>query len=113
MSESKTITATEASRSFSDLLHRVCYGGESFIIKKGSRLMAKIGPVDEVSTQETAVKAEKAPAPIAEPIRQEPAAATPVEPARPEAIQPQPSAPAPDPDYVKQVAAALNKMLSD
>lgn len=39
------ITATEASRSFSDLLHRVCYGGESFIIKKGQRLMARVVPV--------------------------------------------------------------------
>lgn len=40
------ITATEASRSFSDMLHRVCYGGESFIIKKGNRLMARLVPVE-------------------------------------------------------------------
>lgn len=43
--EPTLITATEASRAFSDLLHRVCYGGESFIIKKGQRLMARVVPV--------------------------------------------------------------------
>lgn len=43
------ITATEASRSFSELLHRVCYGGESFLIKKGNRLMARIAPVETLS----------------------------------------------------------------
>jgi len=51
MSEPQTITATEASRAFSDLLHRVCYGGESFIIKKGQRLMARITPVAVVSQE--------------------------------------------------------------
>lgn len=45
MSKDQTITATEASRGFSDLLHRVCYGGESFVIKKGQRMMARITPV--------------------------------------------------------------------
>lgn len=45
MSESEILTATEASRSFSDMLHRVCYNGESFVIKKGNRLMARIVPV--------------------------------------------------------------------
>ena len=45
MSKDQTITATDASRGFSDLLHRVCYGGESFVIKKGQRMMARITPV--------------------------------------------------------------------
>jgi antitoxin (DNA-binding transcriptional repressor) of toxin-antitoxin stability system len=45
MEEAEILTATDASRGFSELLHRVCYGGESFIIKKGSRLMARIVPV--------------------------------------------------------------------
>lgn len=45
MKKPETITATEASRHFSDILHRVCYGGESFVIKKGNRLMARILPV--------------------------------------------------------------------
>ncbi|MDE3059979.1 MAG: antitoxin [Pseudomonadota bacterium] len=40
------LTATEASRAFSEMLHRVCYGGESFVIKKGTRLMARITPVE-------------------------------------------------------------------
>ena len=48
MSDPQTVTATEASRSFSDLLHRVCYGGESFLVKKGHRLMARIVPVEPV-----------------------------------------------------------------
>jgi len=47
MLEDKILTATEASRSFSELLHRVCYGGESFVIKKGNRLMARVTPVGE------------------------------------------------------------------
>ncbi len=47
MAEPQILTATEASRSFSELLHRVCYGGESFVIKKGNRLMARITPVKE------------------------------------------------------------------
>ena len=64
-----TVTATEASRSFSDLLHRVCYGGESFIIKKGNRLMARIVPVEPaensiaVTQEKIAVKIEEAVAP--------------------------------------------------
>jgi antitoxin (DNA-binding transcriptional repressor) of toxin-antitoxin stability system len=48
MDEPEVMTATDASRGFSDLLHRVCYGGESFVIKKGNRLMARIVPVEEV-----------------------------------------------------------------
>lgn len=47
MSDSEVITATEASRAFSDVLHKVAYQGQSFVIKKGSRLMARIVPVDE------------------------------------------------------------------
>ena len=52
--EPQVITATEASRSFSELLHRVCYGGQSFVIKKGNRVMAHIGPapVRQESTPE-------------------------------------------------------------
>ena len=49
MDEPEIISATEASRSFSELLHRVCYGGQSFIIKKGNRLMARITPVEVVA----------------------------------------------------------------
>ena len=49
--EAEILSATEASRSFSELLHRVCYGGESFVIKKGSRLMARIVPVELVEPE--------------------------------------------------------------
>ncbi len=49
--ETEILTATEASRAFSELLHRVCYGSESFIIKKGSRLMARIVPVESVERE--------------------------------------------------------------
>jgi antitoxin (DNA-binding transcriptional repressor) of toxin-antitoxin stability system len=52
MRETEILTATEASRAFSDVLHRVCYGGESFVIKKGSRLMARIVPVGPVHEPE-------------------------------------------------------------
>ena len=45
MDDCEVLTATEASRAFSELLHRVCYGGQSFVIKKGNRLMARITPV--------------------------------------------------------------------
>lgn len=45
MSEDLIITATEASRSFSEMLHRVAYSGETFVIKKGNRIMARIMPV--------------------------------------------------------------------
>lgn len=51
MTEEKTLTATEASRAFSELLHRVCYGGESFVIKKGNRLMARVAPVVEIQQE--------------------------------------------------------------
>src|SRR4051812_46756956 len=48
MDDAEIITATDASRSFSELLHRVCYGGQSFIIRKGNRMMARMIPVDAV-----------------------------------------------------------------
>jgi antitoxin (DNA-binding transcriptional repressor) of toxin-antitoxin stability system len=66
MSESEILTATEASRSFSDMLHRVCYNGESFVIKKGNRLMARIVPVSPQHEPEV-VAAAAAPAPAIKP----------------------------------------------
>jgi prevent-host-death family protein len=39
------ITATEASRSFSELLNRARYGGESFVVVRGGEEMARITPV--------------------------------------------------------------------
>jgi antitoxin (DNA-binding transcriptional repressor) of toxin-antitoxin stability system len=81
MSDSEIITATEASRAFSDLLHRVSYKGESFIIKKGHRLMARIVPVEEealpaaarkTSKPKAAAKRETAPPPEQKNLPQKP-----------------------------------------
>ena len=38
------ITATEAARSFSDLLNRVRYSGESFLVLRNGEVMCKIEP---------------------------------------------------------------------
>jgi antitoxin (DNA-binding transcriptional repressor) of toxin-antitoxin stability system len=40
----KSISATEAARSFSDLLARVRYRGEEFIIEKGGEPMCRVSP---------------------------------------------------------------------
>ena len=39
------ISATEAARSFSDLLSRVRYRGEEFVIEKGGEPMCRVVPV--------------------------------------------------------------------
>lgn len=39
-----TITATEATRMFSDLLNKVHYQGKTYEIKRGRDVIAKIGP---------------------------------------------------------------------
>ena len=38
------ISATKAARNFSDLLNRVRYGGESFIVERGGKPMCEILP---------------------------------------------------------------------
>ena len=40
-----TISATEASRSFSNILNKVHYQGESYEIKRGNEIIAKIIPI--------------------------------------------------------------------
>ena len=40
----RKISATEASRSFSELLNRAKYRGESFIIERGGEPICEIGP---------------------------------------------------------------------
>lgn len=40
-----TISATEAARSFSDILNRVRYRGETFIIERGGDAICSIAPV--------------------------------------------------------------------
>jgi len=44
------ITATEASRRFSDILNRAKYGGESFIVERNGEPMAEIRPAKPCST---------------------------------------------------------------
>lgn len=45
MMASNVISATEATRHFSDLLNKVKYQGESFDIKRGREVVARIVPV--------------------------------------------------------------------
>lgn len=42
-----TVTATEASRNFSELLNRVAYQHESLQIERGGKLVACIKPVEQ------------------------------------------------------------------
>lgn len=42
---SRVISATEAARSFSELLDRVCYRGESFVIERGGEPVCEISHV--------------------------------------------------------------------
>lgn len=39
------ISATQAARTFSDLLNRVCYRGEEFIVERGGEPVCTISPV--------------------------------------------------------------------
>ncbi len=41
------ITATEASRNFSDLLNRVHYRGERFEVSRGKEVVARIEPAED------------------------------------------------------------------
>ena len=45
----KEITATEAVRDFSDLLNRIKYSGDHYIIKRGGKPVAYMGPLREVN----------------------------------------------------------------
>lgn len=42
----KRITATEATRRFSQLLNRVKFRGESFVVERNREPICRIGPVD-------------------------------------------------------------------
>jgi len=39
------VSATEAARSFSDLVNRACYQGETFVIERGGRPICQLGPL--------------------------------------------------------------------
>ena len=41
----RVISATEAARSFSELLDRVCYRGETFVIERGGELVCEMSHV--------------------------------------------------------------------
>ena len=45
MSTARKISATEAARSFSDVVARVRYQGEEFIVEKGGQAVCKISPL--------------------------------------------------------------------
>jgi antitoxin (DNA-binding transcriptional repressor) of toxin-antitoxin stability system len=53
MSGPKTISATEAARSFSDVVARVRYRGEHFVIEKGGEAVCRIVPVGLGATKST------------------------------------------------------------
>ena len=44
------VTATEASRSFAELLNRARYGGESFVIERNGEPVAELRPPRRAST---------------------------------------------------------------
>ena len=49
----KRVSVAEAKSKLSELLGRVAYGGERFIIEKRGRPMATLGPVAEQPSEET------------------------------------------------------------
>jgi prevent-host-death family protein len=48
------VTATEAARKFSEILNRVAYKGESFVVERSGRPVCEIRPAEKegISTQE-------------------------------------------------------------
>lgn len=53
MSSAKKITATEAGRSFSDVVARVRYRGERFIVEKGGEAVCQISPIGPAAVRST------------------------------------------------------------
>lgn len=49
--KAKTISATEAARSFSDVLNRVRFRGEEFVIVRGGEEVARLAPVPASPTR--------------------------------------------------------------
>ena len=49
----KSVTATEAVRDFSGLLNMIRFKGESYIIKRGGKPVAYMGPIREARTTKT------------------------------------------------------------
>jgi antitoxin (DNA-binding transcriptional repressor) of toxin-antitoxin stability system len=55
---SRKVTATEAARNFSELLNRVRYGRETFVILRGGEAIGQLSPVEagEAPTLRTLVE---------------------------------------------------------
>jgi antitoxin (DNA-binding transcriptional repressor) of toxin-antitoxin stability system len=53
MSAAKKITASEAARSFSDVVARVHYRGEEFVVEKGGVAVCRISPVGQGAPKST------------------------------------------------------------
>jgi antitoxin (DNA-binding transcriptional repressor) of toxin-antitoxin stability system len=49
----KTITATDAVRTFSELLNAIKYKGESYTIMRGGKPAAMIGPAEKPTSERT------------------------------------------------------------
>lgn len=49
----KTITATDAVRTFSELLNAIKYKGESYTIMRGGKPAATIGPAEKPTSEKT------------------------------------------------------------
>jgi antitoxin (DNA-binding transcriptional repressor) of toxin-antitoxin stability system len=49
MSAAKKISATDAARSFSDVVARVRYRGEEFVVEKGGEAVCRISPMGPVN----------------------------------------------------------------
>ena len=59
------VTATEAARKFSEILNRVAYKGETFVVERGGRPVCEIAPPNPegVSTRELVEILKSAPHP--------------------------------------------------
>ena len=53
MASPKKISATDAARSFSDVVARVRYRGEEFVVEKGGEAVCRISPVDQAVSKST------------------------------------------------------------
>ena len=53
MAIAKKISATDAARSFSDVVARVHYRGEEFLVEKGGQAVCKISPVGQGAVKST------------------------------------------------------------
>ncbi|MBI3785487.1 MAG: type II toxin-antitoxin system Phd/YefM family antitoxin [Deltaproteobacteria bacterium] len=42
----RVVSATDAARNFSDLISRVCYKGETYIVERGGKAMCQLVPAE-------------------------------------------------------------------